>query len=98
MLLITGQRLLSKWAQALRQDDTRKIPFRSDSFCVMQDETFPIEFVGGSQDGEIVEATSAPDFCELPVADGIVEIYKRENDEPPFIYVQIGYSGRETWK
>jgi hypothetical protein len=64
----------------------------------MQDETFPIEFVGGSQDGEIVEATAAPDFCELTVSSGIKEVYKRENEEPPFIYVQIGYVGNETWK
>ena len=61
-------------------------------------EKFPIEFVGGSQDGVIVEATAAPEFCEVSVSAGIKEIYKRENDEPPFIYVQVGYAGNETWK
>ena len=61
-------------------------------------ETFPIEFVGGSQDGMIVEANAAPDFCDLTVAGGVKEIYERQNNEPPFIYIQIGYAGNETWK
>ena len=60
--------------------------------------TFPIQFVGGSQDGEIVEGTAAPKFCDLTVADGVKEIYERQNNEPPFIYVQIGYAGSETWR
>jgi len=64
----------------------------------MMTETFPIEFIGGSRDGEIVEATAAPDFYEVALGDHLNEIYKRENDEPPFVYVQIGYAGNETWK
>ena len=60
--------------------------------------TFPIEFIGGSQDGEIVEGMAAPDFCDLTVADGVKEIYERQNDGPPFIYVQIGYTGSEAPK
>ena len=61
-------------------------------------ESFPIEFVGGSQDGTIIEATAAPDYCEVAVNGGLKEIYKRENDAPPFVYVQVGYAGNETWK
>ena len=60
--------------------------------------TFPIEFIGGSKDGEVVEATTAPDFCEVIVCERVREIYERQNSEPPFIYVQIGYAGNETWK
>ena len=59
--------------------------------------TFPIEFIGGSRDGEVTEATAAPDYLEV-VADGVKEIYERQNSEPPFVYVQIGYAGNETWK
>ena len=62
-----------------------------------QDSTFPIEFIGGSRDGEICETNVAPDYCEVSVRDGVKEIYQRENSEPPFIYVQIGYAGNETW-
>jgi hypothetical protein len=60
--------------------------------------TFPIEFIGGSKDGDIVEATSAPDYCEVVVSENVREIYERQNSEPPFIYLQIGYAGKETWK
>lgn len=60
--------------------------------------TFPIEFIGGSKDGEVIEATTAPDFCEVIVGERVREIYERQNSEPPFIYVQIGYAGNETWK
>jgi len=59
--------------------------------------TFPIEFIGGSKDGEVIDATEAPDY--FTVTEGTVkEIYQRENSEPPFVYVQIGYAGNETWK
>ncbi len=58
---------------------------------------FPIEFIGGSRDGEICEATAAPDYVEVAVREGVAEIYHRENSEPPFVYVQIGYAGNETW-
>ena len=58
---------------------------------------FPIEFIGGSQDGEVAEATAAPDYVEVNAGE-MKEIYARQNEEPPFVYVQIGYAGNETWK
>jgi hypothetical protein len=64
----------------------------------MIDNTFPIEFIGGSRDGEVIEATAAPDYYEIPAAPGLKEIYERQNSEPPFVYVQIGYVKNETWK
>lgn len=64
----------------------------------MSDIKFPIEFIGGSKDGETVEATAAPDYVEVPVDGGFKEIYERQNNEPPFVYVQIGYAQNETWK
>ena len=63
----------------------------------MTDNTFPIEFIGGSRDGEVMEATAAPDYYEVPVGPGLKEIYERQNSEPPFVYVQIGYAKNETW-
>jgi len=59
---------------------------------------FPIEFIGGSRDGEVVEATIAPPFYEVRIGADVMEIYERQNNEPPFVYVQIGYAGNETWK
>ena len=64
----------------------------------MSESTFPIEFIGGSRDGEVIEATAAPDHYEVLVAGGFKEIYERQNSEPPFVYVQIGYAPNETWK
>ena len=64
----------------------------------MNDITFPIEFIGGSKDGEVIEATAAPDYYEVIADKDVKEIYERQNSEPPFIYVQIGYAGNETWK
>ncbi len=64
----------------------------------MTESTFPIEFIGGSRDGEIIAATSAPDHFEVVLEEGAKEIYERQNNEPPFVYVQIGYAGNETWK
>jgi hypothetical protein len=64
----------------------------------MSESTFSIEFVGGSRDGEIIDATSAPGHVKVIVAGGLKEIYERQNDEPPFVYVQIGYAENETWK
>jgi len=61
-------------------------------------ETFPIEFIGGSLDGAAVEYGVAPPYCERMVTGTIREIYERQTDEPPFIYVQIGYAGTESWK
>ena len=59
--------------------------------------TFPIEFVGGSQDGEVVEGMAAPDFFDVVVVDDVRKIFVRQNDEPPFIYVQIDYAVNATW-
>ena len=64
----------------------------------MQESTFPIEFIGGSRDGEVAEATAAPDYIEVAAGAGVKEIYARQNSEPPFVYLQIGYAGNETWK
>jgi len=64
----------------------------------MSDGTFPLVFIGGSRDGDSIEATTAPEHCEVTVCGDVVEIYERQNDEPPFVYVQIGYAGNETWK
>jgi len=64
----------------------------------MSDITFPIEFIGGSRDGEITEASAAPDYYEVPARGGFKEIYERQNSAPPFVYVQIGYARNETWK
>ena len=64
----------------------------------MYDSAFPIEFIGGSRDGEVIEATAAPDFLEVTTGDNVKDIYERQTNEPPFVYVQIGYAGNETWK
>ena len=64
----------------------------------MKDTTFPIEFIGGSWDGEVVQATAAPEHYEVSLDGGLKEIYERQNSEPPFIYVQISYAGNETRK
>ena len=64
----------------------------------MTEHTFPLEFIGGSRDGAIIEATAAPDHYEVIIGDGVKEIYARQNNVPPFVYVQIGYAGNETWK
>ena len=64
----------------------------------MSEPTFPIEFIGGSQDGELIAANAAPDHVEVPVDDRFKEIYERQTDEPPFVYIQIGYAENETWK
>lgn len=70
--------------------------------CVQDDAmsecTFPIEFIGGSRDGEMIEATAAPDYYEIPAGGAFKEIYERQNSAPPFVYVQIGYARNETWK
>ena len=63
----------------------------------MSECTFPIEFIGGSRDGEVIEATAAPDNLEVAVDGGLMEIYERQSSEPPFVYVQIGYAENETW-
>lgn len=64
----------------------------------MSESTFPIEFIGGSQDGEMIASNAAPDHLEVPINGRLKEIYERQSDEPPFLYVQIGYAENETWK
>jgi len=64
----------------------------------MFEETFPTEFIGGSKDGATVNAKSVPDFFEIPLSSGITEIYERQNTNLPFIYIQVGYTERETWR
>jgi hypothetical protein len=39
-----------------------------------------------------------PEHIEVAYGDGMKEIYTRQNSEPPFVYLQIGYAGNETWK
>lgn len=64
----------------------------------MFDDTITFEFIGGSQDGLVVRAKHAPDYLELRSKGGWVEVYERQNEEPPFFYVQIGYVKKEQWK
>jgi hypothetical protein len=61
-------------------------------------ETFPIEFIGGSADGALIDGDKAPDVFLVNGVGGVKEIYERQNNEPPFVYVQVGYSENETWK
>ena len=37
----------------------------------MPETTFPIEFIGGSRDGEVFDATAAPNHVEVPVEGGL---------------------------
>jgi hypothetical protein len=64
----------------------------------MTESTFPIVFIGGSKDGEVMQATEVPDYFGVPVVDDVREIYQRQTEEAPFAYVQIGYAGNEIWK
>jgi hypothetical protein len=59
---------------------------------------FFMRFIGGSRDGAIIEATAAPEHYEVPFRDEMVEIYERQNEEAPFVYLQIGFAGNESWK
>ncbi|MEA3210745.1 MAG: hypothetical protein QOE70_3802 [Chthoniobacter sp.] len=70
----------------------------ASKFYAMSETTFPIEFIGGSRDGEVIQATAASDHHEVFVGGGLKEIYQRQNDQPPFVYVQIGYAENETWR
>lgn len=64
----------------------------------MSESTFPIEFIGGSRDGEVIDATAAPEHYVVSAGAGLDEIYERQNSEPPVVYLQIGYAENETWK
>ena len=61
-------------------------------------EAFPVQFVGGSRDGAIIDADNAPDHVAVTLNNGIQEIYERQNNEPPFVYVQVGYVENEPSK
>jgi len=61
-------------------------------------ETFPVEFVGGSRDGAMIDANTAPDQVAVTLKNGISEIYARQNTAPPFVYLQVGYTENENWK
>ena len=60
--------------------------------------TFFMRFIGGSRDGLIIESTAAPEHYEVPLRGDMVEIYQRQNEEAPFVYLQIGFAGNESWK
>jgi len=57
-----------------------------------------MEFIGGSKDGEMMNAKAAPDYYEIHVNSQFTEVYERQNNEPPFIYVQMGYAKSESWR
>jgi hypothetical protein len=61
-------------------------------------ETFSIELFGGSQDGAVIDIGEAPDVFLIRATEGVKEIYKRQNTQPPFIYVQTGYAEIEPSK
>ena len=64
----------------------------------VMNETFPVEFIGGSRDGAMIDAETVPDHVEVTLKNGIKEIYERQSNEPPFVYVQIGYAENEPSK
>ena len=70
---------------------------RSWSDFTMSD-VFPITFFGGSQDGAVMDGCEAPDVFVFRSDQGLKEIYFRENEEPPFVYVQRGYGEDESGK
>ena len=78
-------------------DPMNNLSFDFSKFT-LNDSTFLIEFIGVSQDGLDNRIQSYPDHAEIKVSDGVKEIYERQNNDPPFVYVQIGYAGNETWK
>ena len=45
--------------------------------------TFPIEFIDGSKDGEIINATAAREHIEVPGNGHMNEVYERQSDQPP---------------
>lgn len=59
----------------------------------MYKETVAVEFLGGSQDGALLELDEAPEYLAVRTQNGPTEIYERQNDErPPFVYIQTGYA------
>ena len=61
-------------------------------------ETFPIAFYGGSQDGTVTEGNKAPDVYLVNGAGDVKEIYTRQTDQTPFIYLQVWYAENESAK
>lgn len=86
------------WSQRHQSAADEHLRVKRVQLYAMPETSFPIEFIGGSRDGEVIDATAAPDHYKVPVGGGLNEIYERQTDEPPFIYVQIGYAENETWK
>jgi hypothetical protein len=64
----------------------------------MFDDTIITEFEGGSRDGDVINVRNVPDYYEIQVNSGVTEIYERQNREPPFIYLQVGYAKPESWR
>ncbi|MDR3406249.1 MAG: hypothetical protein P4L99_27445 [Chthoniobacter sp.] len=60
-------------------------------------DTVTAELVGGSRDGGVFMVKDAPEFLKWKLENGWAEIYERQNEEPPFVYVQIGYAEEEQW-
>lgn len=60
-------------------------------------DTISLEFIGGSLDGGILKAQDAPEFVVEKAGGSWIEVYERQNREPPFFYVQIGYTRKERW-
>lgn len=60
-------------------------------------DTVTVEFVGGSRDGDVILVRSASDFLKVKTGNNWSEIYERQNEEPPFVYFQIGYAEEEQW-
>jgi hypothetical protein len=58
----------------------------------MFEETFPVEFIGGSLDGGEILATAAPEYFEVRLDSGVTELYERQNEAPPIVYLQAGYA------
>jgi len=61
-------------------------------------DTIPMEFIGGSKDGDVINAKNVPDYYEIQFNSEFTEVYERQNSEPPFIYAQIGYAKKESWR
>lgn len=53
-------------------------------------------FFGGSQDGAVTEGETAPDVLLVNVYASLNEVYARKSEDPPFIYIQVGYAENES--
>lgn len=63
----------------------------------MKNGTYTIEFIDGSQDGRVLNVIEVPDHFGV-VIDGLKEVYQRQTEEEPFVYVQIGYIREGVWQ